>query len=67
MDGGGIDAWKGTGGDYVDAIIVTLDLGKKDSEIKILVGCSEDEKRLVIAAHNGEYQKGILIRRSETE
>ena len=62
-DGGGIDVWKGTDGDYVDAVIVTLDLGKKDSEIKILAGCSEDEKQLVLAAHNGEYQKGILIRR----
>ena len=63
MDGGGIDVWKGTGGDYVDAIICTVDLGKKDSEIKILVGCTEDEKQLVLATHSGEYQKGILIRR----
>jgi len=64
MDGGGIDIWKGTDGDTVDAVICTVDLLKKDSEIKILIGCSEDEKQLVLATHNdGEYTKGIMIRR----
>jgi inorganic pyrophosphatase len=65
MDGGGIDVWKGTGGDYIDAIICTVDLMKKDSEVKILIGCNEDEKQLVLEAHNNsEYMKGILIQRS---
>jgi len=65
MDGGGIDVWKGTDGDFVDAIICTVDLIKKDSEIKILIGCSEEEKQLALDAHNNsEYMKGILIRRS---
>jgi inorganic pyrophosphatase len=73
MDGGGIDVWKGTDGDYVDyinyidAIICIVDLLKRDSEIKILVGCSENEKQIVLSAHNnGEYMKGILIRRNTT-
>ena len=43
MDGGGIDVWKGTAGNIIDAIICTVDLIKKDSEIKILFGCGEDE------------------------
>ena len=64
MDGGGIDIWKGTDGDSIDAVICTVDLVKKDSEIKILIGCSEDEKQLVLDTHNNEYQKGILIRRT---
>ena len=64
MDGGGIDIWKGTSGTNIDAIICTVDLLKKDSEIKILIGCSEDEKQLVLATHNdSEYMKGIMIRR----
>ncbi len=64
MDGGGIDVWHGTSGTMVDAIIVTVDLLKKDSEIKILIGCSEGEKQLVLATHNeSEYMKGIMIRR----
>ena len=65
MDGDGIDIWKGSDGDYVDAVICTVDLLQKDSEIKILIGCNEDEKRLALKSHNdGEYMKGILIRRS---
>lgn len=64
MDGGGIDVWRGTDGEQIDEIIVTVDLLKKDSEIKILIGCSEDEKRLILETHNNsEYMKGILIRR----
>ena len=67
MDGGGIDVWKGTDGENIDAIICTVDLMKRDSEVKILIGCSEDEKWIVLEAHNNsEYMKGILIRR-ETE
>lgn len=61
MDGGGIDVWKGSDGEYIDAVICTVDLFKRDSEIKILIGCSEAEKRLALPA--GEYMKGILIRR----
>ena len=62
MDGGGIDIWKGTDGDYIDAIICTVDLLKRDSEIKILIGCTEEEKQLAIP--DNEYMKGILIRRN---
>jgi len=63
MDGGGIDIWKGTDGDYIDAIVCTVDILKKDSEIKILIGCTEEEKQLVLNVHNGEYMEGIMIRR----
>lgn len=64
MDGGGIDVWKGSNGNHIDSIICTVDLLKKDSEIKILIGCNEDEKYRVLATHNNsEYMKGILIRR----
>ncbi len=64
MDGGGIDAWVGTKGKYVDAIICIIDLMKRDSEIKILVGCTEEEKAIIYEVHNKtQYMKGILIRR----
>ena len=52
MDGGGIDVWKGTDGEGIDTIVCTVDLIKKDCEIKILIGCNEDEKQLVLDAHN---------------
>jgi len=64
MDGGGIDIWKGSG-NQIDAIICTIDLTKKDSEIKILIGCNEEEKQQVLAFHNNsEAMKGMLVRRA---
>ena len=64
MDGAGIDVWVGTDGKRVDAIICTVDLMKRDSEIKILIGCTEEEKALIYQIHNeSEYMKGILVRR----
>ncbi len=65
MDGGGIDVWKGTRGNpAVDAVMCIVDLVKRDSEIKLLFGCTEEEKNIVYRFHNGsEYMKGILIER----
>lgn len=44
MDGAGIDVWVGSGDKKIDAIMCIVDLMKRDSEIKILVGCTEEEK-----------------------
>lgn len=65
MDGDGIDVWVGTDGKKkADAIICIVDLLKRESEIKILVGCTENEKEIIYQTHNEtEYMKGILIRR----
>ena len=65
MDGGGIDVWIGSLAEkQVNAIICTVDLMKKDSEIKLLIGCTEQEINTVHAFHNdSEFMKGILIRR----
>lgn len=64
MDGGGIDVWVGSGDKKIDAIMCIVDLMKRDSEIKILIGCTEEEKQMVYQTHNEtEYMKGILIRR----
>jgi inorganic pyrophosphatase len=65
MDGGGIDVWRGTNkNQHIDAIICTIDLTKKDSEIKILIGCTEEEKELIYHTHNDSANmKGIMIRR----
>ncbi|MCC8073121.1 MAG: inorganic pyrophosphatase [Clostridiales bacterium] len=64
MDGDGIDVWVGTDEKKIDAVICIVDLMKKDSEIKILIGCTEEEKQIIYQTHNEtEYMKGILIRR----
>ena len=64
MDGGGIDVWVGSGKGKVCAVMCIVDLMKKDSEIKILIGCTEEEKQIVCRTHNEtEFMKGILIER----
>ncbi len=65
MDGAGIDVWVGTADDkQIDAIMVIIDLMKRDSEIKILISCTEDEKEIIYRTHNETpYMKGILIRK----
>lgn len=65
IDGGGIDVWLGSlAAKQVNAIICTVDLMKKDSEIKLLIGCTEEEINTVYEFHNdSEFMKGILIRR----
>ena len=62
MDGAGIDVWVGSGEKKIDAIMCIVDLMKRDSEIKILVGCTEEEKLEVYKTHNEtQYMKGVLI------
>ena len=64
MDGGGIDVWVGSVERRIDAIMCIVDLLKKDSEIKILIGCTEAEKTMIYETHNETpFMKGILIRR----
>lgn len=66
MDNGGIDIWVGTDNRWqIDAIMCIIDLMKRDSEIKILIGCTDEEKRIIYQTHNEtEYMKGILISRT---
>ena len=63
MDGDGIDVWVGTAsGKCIDAIMVIIDSIKRESEIKILISCTEEEKNMIYETHNETpYMKGILI------
>ena len=64
MDGAGINVWVGSGDRKIDAVMCIVDLMKRDSEIKILIGCTEEEKTEVYRTHNEtQYMKGIMIRR----
>lgn len=66
MDGGGIDVWRGSdSAQKLTAIICTVDLVKRDSEIKLLIGCTEEEIQTVLAFHNdSDLMKGMLVRRT---
>lgn len=64
MYGAGIDVWVGSCEKKIDAIMCIVELMRKDSEIKILVGCTEEEKAIVHDSHNETpFVKGVLIRR----
>ncbi|WP_346670661.1 Inorganic pyrophosphatase [Faecalicoccus acidiformans] len=48
----------------VDAIVVSADILKKDCEVKLLIGCNEDEKLKILEFLNQtQFQKAILIQR----
>jgi inorganic pyrophosphatase len=64
MDGGGIDVWLGTDStNRPNAIICTVDTLKRDSEIKILIGCTEDEIQTIYRFLNDGAMSALLIRR----
>lgn len=63
-DQSGIDVWVGSQAEKkINGVVVTVDLLKRDSEIKILVGCSEDEMAEVVRFHSGGRQAAHLVRR----
>lgn len=63
----GIDVYVGSmENPLIDAVICTVNLYKKESEVKILFGCDEKEKEAVYHIYFGsrETLHGILIRRN---
>jgi coenzyme F420-0:L-glutamate ligase/coenzyme F420-1:gamma-L-glutamate ligase len=64
MDEGGIDVWIGSASEReLDGIILTIDLKKKDAEVKILLGCTEEEKRKALDFLNDHTMRAVLVRR----
>ena len=64
IDGSGVDLFAGTlPGRGLDAVLLTVDNHKKDVEIKLLLGCSEAEKQIVLAFLNGGLMSASLVRR----
>ena len=66
MDGAGIDVWRGSDASRgLCALAVTVDLLKRDSEIKLLLDCTEDEVRAVMAfLGDSDFMKAMLVRRA---
>jgi inorganic pyrophosphatase len=60
-----IDVWVGSNrNNTLDSIICTIDVLKKDIEIKLLLGCTEEEKDMILKfLNNSEFMSGILIKR----
>lgn len=68
QDGGGIDVWLGSGDkSEIYGILVIADALKKDSEIKVLVGCDEAEAKMALEQSNRGDMAAILIRKDINE
>jgi inorganic pyrophosphatase len=63
-DGGGIDVWIGSLPErHVTALVVNVDLCKRESEIKLLLGCTPQEQQAILAMHQIGAQSALLVAR----
>jgi F420 biosynthesis protein FbiB-like protein len=63
-DGAGLDVFVGSRPERrLDALLVTIDLAKGDSEPKLLLGCTEAEQTAVLEVLNRHEMHALLIRR----
>jgi inorganic pyrophosphatase len=61
-DGQGIDVWVGSGSrSCLTGVVCTVDLHKRDAEVKLLLGCTIHEAETVLGVHNSGPQAAILI------
>jgi inorganic pyrophosphatase len=67
-DGGGIDFYLGSRGTRdLSAVILTMDLHKRDAEIKLVLGCTEEETQIAFDHLNSGGMRALLVRRSKEE
>lgn len=63
-DGNEIDVWCGSLPDgRLDAVVCTVDMMKRDAEIKLLMGCTPAEKQIICDFHNEGNMSGLLVER----
>jgi inorganic pyrophosphatase len=57
-----IDVWKGSlNSNELTGIVCTVDSMKRDSEVKILIGCDSDDIRLLTTFYkNNAYMSGMI-------
>ncbi len=62
-----VDIWIGSiDNKYLDSVICTVDVLKKDIELKLLLGCSEEEKVKILNFHNkSKFMSAIIIMREK--
>ena len=67
MDGNEIDVFRGSlHNKNVNKIICTIDLLKKDIEIKILIGCTISEiEKVYNFMNSSEYMRALIIEKGE--
>ena len=66
-DGQEIDVWQGSlGTKRVDTIVCTVDLRKLDAEVKVLIGCSDEEKQSICKFHTSDKTGALLVERKDS-
>jgi len=64
VDGGGVDVWVGALPERaLTALVISVDLQKRDAEVKLLLGCDEDDYQSILAFHNANSFRAMLVRR----
>lgn len=65
-DGAGIDVWRGELDDsHLSGVVLTVDLEKRDAELKLLLGCSPDEIATIYNFHNnGAMRAEIFLKKA---
>ena len=63
-----IDVFKGSiRTSKVQSVIVSADILKKDCEVKLLVGCSDEEVHdILVFLNQTEFQKAVLLNRGDS-
>lgn len=65
-DGDGIDLWRGSQpAKRLEAILVIVDLAKRDSEIKLLLGCTPAEIETALHFHDTGMMRAQIVHRPE--
>jgi inorganic pyrophosphatase len=63
-DGNEIDVWRGTLPEIrVTGVVCTVDMLKRDVEVKLLIGCTRQEASLILATHNSGPQSAVWVER----
>ncbi len=64
MDGDGVDVWLGSMTESsLVGLAITVDLAKRDTEIKLLLGCTQEEIQLVMTFLNGYNMRAWYVSR----
>jgi inorganic pyrophosphatase len=66
VDGGGVDLWLGSLPDRIlDSVVLTVDLYKRDAEIKLLLGCTDQDKLTILQFVNANSMRATLVERQD--
>jgi len=66
IDAGGVDIWMGSlENRMVVGVLCTVDLLKKDTELKILYDCTDDEIDAILHFVNGDQMRAMVIKKEQ--